>query len=72
MRDVLANSALDLGEILEERLQLPIGMDKTVVTASDPALARRLAANLQSLGGQGGGRPTEAWVAVRSGGRRQQ
>ncbi len=32
-----ASSALELGEILEGRLQLPIGRDKTVVTASDPA-----------------------------------
>ncbi len=39
VRDVLANSALELWEILEGRLRLPIGRDKTVVTASDPELA---------------------------------
>jgi hypothetical protein len=50
VRDVLVNAAFELAGILEEKLGLPIGRDKTLVSASDPSLGKQLAHDLSDIG----------------------
>jgi hypothetical protein len=57
VRDILVNAAFDLAEILEDKLGLPIGRDKTLVSASDPVLGKQLAHDLADLGARCEGAP---------------
>jgi hypothetical protein len=49
-RDLLSSAALELGEILEERLEFAVGRDKTVAVASTAVLARRVVDDLEGWG----------------------
>ena len=50
VRIALVEAALDLRQRLEDRLGLPLGRDKSVVSSSDVDLASKLAKDLSSLG----------------------
>ena len=50
LRNHLVNATLELGELLVDKLALPIGRDKTIAMGSTPELAKKLAADLKALG----------------------
>ncbi len=57
VRDVVVNSAIGLGEILEDHARFPMGRDNTVVAASTDDLARKVSRHLADLGAKADAAP---------------